>query len=265
MKTDLISKIYRGVITDQWENKEIGQFVDPDKNLLYRFANCKYENGSLMRVTNDFKSLPIITGGILACIISRWGKPTKDIFQYYYNVRLRTYLKTQETNSDAHSRQLEKEFIPLHIQREKELYAESQEIYSYITTDEANLLRSHVEEYFKYIRNKDKRRSLMNEEQERSVHEIFDKAIKAGLMEKNGPYHYKWKYKKTLLAYFVISINDTFDIGKGMYRGKTKEEWKYYEIFFQIENLAVAKKDYERDGRRLKNVINSDLVDKLFS
>ena len=63
-------------------------------------------------------------------------------------------------------------------------------------------------------------------------------------------------------AYFVDKACEYLEISIGQYDGREKVKWKPFEKLFGIDNLAQAKKDYQREGQIPKG---SEIVDRIFN
>ena len=101
-------------------------------------------------------------------------------------------------------------------------------------------------------------KTIPNELNNDNTKMILQKAIDAGLCDDN----YKWKKTKRLLAYFVDKACEYLEISIGQYDGREKVKWKPFEELFGIDNLAQAKKDYQREGQIPKG---SEIVDRIFN
>lgn len=91
---------------------------------------------------------------------------------------------------------------------------------------------------------------------------IFQKAINDGIIVRYES-ELVWKQSKSLLAYFADVMSEKFCLGKGVYGEECmlKVSWKPFEVLFNQKGLAMAKKDYQREGRL---PLNFAIIDKLF-
>lgn len=72
--------------------------------------------------------------------------------------------------------------------------------------------------------------------------ELLRKAIDAGFCNNS----YVWIKTKALLSYFAMKASDYLGLGKGIYNGRRKISWRYFEILFKEKNLALVHKDWDR-------------------
>lgn len=124
----------------------------------------------------------------------------------------------------------------------------------YVYNDERlkalNELREQVEEK--------EPKTIPNELNNDNTKMILQRAIDEGLCDDN----YKWEKTNRLLAYFVDKACEYLEISIGQYDGREKVKWKPFEKLFGIDNLAQAKKDYQREGQIPKG---SEIVDRIFN
>ena len=65
---------------------------------------------------------------------------------------------------------------------------------------------------------------------------------------------YKWLKTKALLAYYGDKASEYLRIGKGLYDGREKTNWKPFEALFRdkdgggISNLSQSRNDYRKTG-----------------
>ena len=119
------------------------------------------------------------------------------------------------------------------------------------------LSKTIIDELRKQVEEKEPK-TIPNELNNDNTKMILQKAIDAGLCDDN----YKWKKTKRLLAYFVDKACEYLEISIGQYDGREKVKWKPFEKLFGIDNLAQAKKDYQREGQIPKG---SEIVDRIFN
>ena len=119
------------------------------------------------------------------------------------------------------------------------------------------LSKTIIDELRKQVEEKEPK-SIPNELYHDNTKMILQKAIDAGLCDDN----YKWGKTNRLLAYFVDKACEYLEISIGQYDGREKVKWKPFEKLFGIDNLAQAKKDYQREGQIPKG---SEIVDRIFN
>lgn len=119
------------------------------------------------------------------------------------------------------------------------------------------LSKTIIDELRKQVEEKEPK-TIPNELNNDNTKMILQKAIDAGLCDDN----YKWEKTNRLLAYFVDKACEYLEISIGQYDGREKVKWKPFEKLFGIDNLAQAKKDYQREGQIPKG---SEIVDRIFN
>jgi hypothetical protein len=92
---------------------------------------------------------------------------------------------------------------------------------------------------------------------------VFQKAIQAGLMSKEGT-RYKWNDTKQLLAYFAEKMSDKFGMEKRLNnKGEKMTSWKPFENMFGIKGLKDAKQDWLKTNTKFTPT-GYEKVDALF-
>lgn len=77
--------------------------------------------------------------------------------------------------------------------------------------------------------------------------ELLNKAIQNNLVDTSNNV-YRFNGTKALMSYFADKVSDYLDLGKGEYGGNKKISWKPFEILFNTNGLAGAKRDYQKVG-----------------
>ena len=163
MVNSLLDKISRsaknGIIT-KWQNGQIGEIVDLQNNLIYRFIDYEIDsNGNVWQnhlTEESERCCPIVATGFVAYWLHhRKEMKTKDLFEGYYNCCLKAYEQAHESDADAHHRDLKKEFtIKHHIQAERRCIEQSKAISAYLTDPENKIVQDFIKNYLKFARDK---------------------------------------------------------------------------------------------------------------
>ena len=151
-----LPKIKSGLIT-YWKNGKCGKFetniqecllyfreADPEPPITWKegYGDYQWENNK--------RNNTIASGFIVSIINSNNAKAT-NIYENYYNTLRESYIHVESIKPGAYKRNLDKEFYSIHIQKEKEYLTSSQELFTYISDRDKELLQSFIEDYFEYI------------------------------------------------------------------------------------------------------------------
>lgn len=136
---------------DGWANGKSGQIADLSNNYQLRFLETD-ENGLRFLQNEEEKiKLPIIACGFVAWLIKHWKEDTKTIFENYLKIRLNQYVDLHKNAPDAHKRDLEKDFFRNYLSQEEKWIKQSEAIFEFIQTNEADLIREYISNYYDYI------------------------------------------------------------------------------------------------------------------
>lgn len=102
--------------------------------------------------------------------------------------------------------------------------------------------------------------SLPDELNNDEAKELFEKAIKAGLMKK-GNKGFEWCKTKALCAYFADKVSSYLDLGNTITDTGKAAVWKPFEALFGHKNLKTCKAEWRKTGAMPKGV---EIVDELF-
>ena len=154
-KESRIEKIKTGTIIDWWANDECAQFFYSRDNNWYQIARLNNRGEQLTWEVSPFKrstnNCPIVTKGIIAFIISNFGKNEREIFDKYYTICLNNYKSVEAKKPSSSMRDLDSEFYPIHIDEENARIEFSQKLAPLLSNDEMNHLNQYAQSYLIYI------------------------------------------------------------------------------------------------------------------
>lgn len=148
-------------ITDRWANNKTGKIVDIENDNYFRFVEYATNDYGLIKKyisKEDELTCPIVCGGIIGYWL-HWKNDLciKDIFDEYYNLKMRQYESTHQYDADAWERNLKKEFVTkYHIESEKTEISDSEAIFEYLSVSDTNKIKNIGRNYLKYARKRKK-------------------------------------------------------------------------------------------------------------
>lgn len=252
--TDLIKNIQREAISNRWANNKGAEFeYDNEKNhyrLIELTPDCN--NYLVGRTQRNDNNCPVIAKGFIAYLIRNWGKKEVDIYNSYYNWCFSIFESNETKKPGSFQRNLDAEFYPLHVAREKEYVKFSYQINPYLSEHEIKLINQYIKAYFNYIEqtwspidNKEKTsKENQNTTNELSVPDwciVFYYLDEAGTKEGN---------KIARMGKFIKDNNVVNPSGELTTPKNFRKE--YYEIENRI-NIKNNKKPLPPD--RIKNIL----------
>lgn len=231
MSESLLDKVSKcpndTIITDAWISGQIGKIVDIDGDYVYRFI--EYENDGDLRIKHikedDKLSYPIVATGFVGYWLHFNGNlGLRNLFESYYEFRLREYEKVHEADEDVWNRDLQKEFVcSYHIPLEKKLIKASEAIFAYVTTNDKNKINNVTTNYLKFVRAKRKELYPPKHPQNRIIEDTFLDAYRVG-----GPAYecMNWMRTEYNLPYIRPHLNISDKTEKEKLTGKWKKIMK---------------------------------------
>ncbi|GAB6119250.1 hypothetical protein [Dysgonomonas termitidis] len=164
----LIERISGSTLSSAWKNGKAGQFKDVEDNCCYRFLETDEHYMAYKEEAGQPHMLPVVICGFCAYLIKKWGKDTLAIYNGYMDMRLGEYRERHRNDADLPFRNLEEEFYFRHRIDEEELFRQSQGLFEYLSDNEAEIIRSYTDNYFRYIETKTPIRVKETQKQDRN-------------------------------------------------------------------------------------------------
>ena len=139
----------------RWANKEEGWIIDLEKNGVLRFvASCIGIDEC--RKENMDSNYPYVASGIVAW----WFKYHKslenfELFEKYYQLRLKQYKKERGKESDSFYFDIEGDFLKKKCLEMEAKECKKCQIYSYVSESDGCTISDMISSYFKYIETKE--------------------------------------------------------------------------------------------------------------
>lgn len=139
----------------RWANKEEGWIIDLEKNGVLRFvASCIGIDEC--RKENMDSNYPYVASGIVAW----WFKYRKslenfELFEKYYQMRLKQYKKERGKESDSFYLDIEGDFLKKKCLEMEAKECKKCQIYSYVSESDGCTISDMISSYFKYIETKE--------------------------------------------------------------------------------------------------------------
>lgn len=140
-------------IVVRWANGKEGLIIDLEKSGVFRFVESCIDIDSNKCSKEDMDiNYPYVASGIVAW----WFKYRKsqkefELFEKYYQLRLRQYKKKRENVPDSFYHDIEDEFLQTDcLQMEKEESGKCQ-IYSYVSESDGCIIRRMIYNYYRYV------------------------------------------------------------------------------------------------------------------
>lgn len=247
------------ILTDKWENGAKGTIVDLQGDGCFRFVDYVWDDDNHIRekYLNDDEKLacPIVACGLVGWWLhKRKDAGIKEIFESYYELRMREYEKEHESDVDAWERDLKNEFVcRKHIPAEKKLIKQSEALNPYITQDDIKKIHSITENYLRFARTKRKELYPPQYAPNRVIEDTFLAAFRMG-----GPAYECIEWMRT--EYNLPNM------GPHCFKdGKTKKEqlsgiWKEHHEITIPEYVAEEFEDFN-DG--VLTYSNGGLMDEI--
>lgn len=245
------------IITDAWISGQIGKIVDIDGDYVYRFI--EYENDGDLRIKHikedDKLSYPIVATGFVGYWLHFNGNlGLRNLFESYYEFRLREYEKVHEADEDVWNRDLQKEFVcSYHIPLEKKLIKASEAIFAYVTTNDKNKINNVSTNYLKFVRAKRKELYPPKHPQNRIIEDTFLDAYRVG-----GPAYECMNWMRT--EYNLPYIRPHLNISDKTEKEKLTGKWKKNHEEFIPE---YVREEYEDFNDGVLTYTNGGLMDEI--
>jgi len=186
----------RIIVGNRWANGKLGWFEDFNKDCQYRFCETDRNGHRDIEKLCEQKTGKVLACGFVGWIIRFWREDIGIVYSGYLQYRLNQYKNEHKFDLGVLERDLECEFYNQYEKQEMEWVKQSEAIFEYITNEESDLIKSHVDYYFKYV-NKSKtmhnptsqpttKDSKGNSERainEDGIRELFDAKLQKSLEE----------------------------------------------------------------------------------
>ena len=157
---DKISKCPNNtIVTDAWLTGQTGMIVDIQNDCVFRFVDYINNNGEPRKKHTTVASM--LSCPIVACgFVGYWlhERDTKGIialFEDYYNMRMKEYVKAHANEANAWKRDLQKEFVyDYHLVAENKLINKSKALFDYVTESDKKEIQDIIDNYLEFANNK---------------------------------------------------------------------------------------------------------------
>ena len=139
----------------RWANKEEGWIIDLEKNGVLRFvASCIGIDEC--RKENMDSNYPYVASGIVAWWLKyRKSLENFELFEKYYQMRLKQYKKERGKESDSFNLDIEGDFLKKKCLEMEAKECKKCQIYSYVSESDGCTISDMISSYFKYIETKE--------------------------------------------------------------------------------------------------------------
>ena len=226
----LIDYIKKGTVTDKWENDKVGSFEDLMDNCTYHFLETVTDGSSYLLSKDKQKEQSPVACGFIAYLIKNWKKPTRDIFESYFEKSAEQYRQEHENNPDVCKRNLVDEYLSLAIDEEQKWRKMSETIFEYLPSNDCGSLRTYYESYIEYLG--DKQGWFVNIEIP-NIFKIHDIKLQDCESVNKNYYNYVRKHFIPINGVYILKkIKEKYE---AVYRAK---------LFSEDVNLEQEKKEY---------------------
>lgn len=157
----------------KWKNGKTGILSKDEGYFRLRFIEMNNSMDKYIHSPEKFASkCPIIATGFLAYLIETIQTDNNissfDIYEKYFNYQYQHYLNKVKISPDYDENETKRVFVKTYIKDEKNHIEKSKTLYDYLPDDKANLIKKHIESYFKYISEKQLSKGKLSSSKEKN-------------------------------------------------------------------------------------------------
>jgi len=222
----LIENIKTEAVSNAWANKKSAQFEYDAIRNQYRLLELSPDLKSYIigRSKRNDTNCPILIKGFVAYLIRNWGKSEIEIFTTYSLSCFNKLEKTESKKPGFFMLDLKTKFFHSHVPLETERIKFSEQIYTYLSVDEINLIKKFTEAYFIFI---EKIYSSIERKQKQSNKlSVSDWSIIFYYLDESGS---KDGFKIKRIEEFITKNNVVNPNGKLTTKGSFKKEYHIVE------------------------------------
>lgn len=242
------------IITDKWSNDKIGEIVDLQNNYTYQFVAYKTIDGTLYESYKNEEEKIKLCPVVATSIVGYWIKyhstmSTVDLFANYYIHTLNLFELQNRENPKLIGKDLKWIFLQYaHLRKERKLIQISNNIFSYITEKDINIIQSIITEYKSYV-----------------LHKCLDYILRKSAVCHPEEERYTIFYKQFNMACMVASwIEDEYDLGYFPKKNNAKIAKEHIELHNNIEPQEAA--DWiEIFNGDMPSLIDSPLMKEIYN